>query len=195
MFRNRCRLTLAVLLIGAGTAQPQTLCRHEQVGEALAGLRQLQAEEALQFELRIKVLEAQPQGRPAVLSSPTIVTSRGQPALVAIGTSVPFPDGLVDKPQGWNISPARFAPVPSVDVGQTIKVVLGKLSGGRVRLDLTIERTEVEPGATDGLDVAGTCHRFLRAVELGKSVELPLQCDEQGGLRRWVEVTVLDPVP
>jgi hypothetical protein len=179
--------TIQYYPLGLALVVNQTADVHEEVAVFLAALRKLHAAEFRQYLVGIRLLETHGADEPCVLMSPQLAVTLGQTAMVRVGQEIPMRSYTVADLIGAQDAPLSGGTIP---VGKSVQAQLRCGPDGAFRLDLTYTEQEVAHAGKDGVDVGGSTHRFLRPVELGKVVKLPLQRDDSGTLRRWLEVTV-----
>ncbi len=207
--------TIQYFSLGLSLVVNQTQDVQEQIQNLLATLRRLQAKEDKEYQIEVKVYEVDRFGLQQYQSWPRITLIRGQLAYVSIGGTVLAREGsLQDLLSPVNCSPTTpvepsafvNAPLPdrpsprshvtaqpvALEVGTSLRVQVTAPTEGRLRLDATLQTSEMTEATPDGMRLVGQSYRFLKRVEPGKAVRLVLDRDSDGAAKRWLECTVTE---
>jgi hypothetical protein len=139
------------------------------------------------FTVELKVVEIR-DGKEQECCRPQVTFLEGAPAVVQIGNWVGLSQGCIDD----LVTHANYVPPEDrVRLGNTmrVKVVTAGVKD-LVRVDLSMEKSEVEMADKSCILLIGKSLRAVQKARLGKAVKLVLDKDAQGTARAWVEFTV-----
>jgi hypothetical protein len=196
----------------------QTPDVHEQIVDLLAVLRRLQQEVDRPYRLEARLVEVIPAGCETSRAFPKTTLVRGQPIHLSAGGLVTVRDGslkdflpaktdslgelehpgaVISAGSGVFSRPAVTPPAPplAVEVGLSLRAKVTSPAPGRLRLDATLETSEMTEATSEGMRLVGQTYRLINQVKLGQPVRLVLTRDERGGRTKWVEFTVSEVPP
>ena len=84
-----------------------------------------------------------------------------------------------------------FSP-DEVPIGTAMQGKVTKLADNRVRLDLTLEKSEVENAGKESLLIAAKTYQLAQRLQLGQRTKAILQNDAIGEAKLWLELTVTE---
>jgi hypothetical protein len=133
--------------------------------------------------LELKLVNA--KGR--IQACPRLTFLEGQPAVVDVGKCVALVDGSVED----LVSQANYVrPDNAVRLGCSFRVKATGLGQDRVRVDLSVRRSEVASASQSDIIVSTSCLRAIKQVKLGNVVRLTLDKNDQGTPGARVEFKV-----
>jgi hypothetical protein len=80
-----------------------------------------------------------------------------------------------------------------VQTGHTYRGRMTPVEKGRIRLDLELQRAELDEVNREGLVVAGQAYRIVRLVQPGQAAKVVLQRDADGRPQSWLDLTITEP--
>jgi RNA polymerase sigma factor (sigma-70 family) len=98
---------------------------------------------------------------------------------------------IVDGPQNLLANVIREE---KIKIGTFFDMRVRRLGGNKVRLVVSFQRNEVETCSVSEIRVLGSHVQVIQDVELRKPVKVVFQKDARGSARRWVEITVEQPI-
>jgi hypothetical protein len=145
-----------------------------------------QREKAYMMELSMK--ESRPGERDRTLHSVQLAFVEGKPAKVHVGSRFALNEGSIQD----LLTPAAVGPEDQVSLGNQVQVKVVGLKAGQVRVDLEVQRNDIETASKDGILIMGSNARMVRKVQLGKPVKLVLDRDDEGKARTRIEFKVTE---
>lgn len=153
-----------------------SLCVLAFAGVVLADQPEAKKENPVQYCLQVLVYELTPDGEETILSRPQVVTLEGQEAFVQVGGEIAIPPA---KEGGF---------VEYLTHGLTMRTKVNATKPGRVRLDLKVEKNEVDRSDKNGVRIAGKTLRCVETIRLGRSADF-LVGEDANGTETWVQIT------
>ena len=176
-----------------------------KVADLLASLRQLQDKQDNEYALEMKLVLAQEDGEPKETWLPKITEMQGRWFTLFQGKTVTLKDGSIqdllanteDKGSvvlltGKNVCPTKEDDVP---VGLVIRGKVTTLDAKLVRLDLIIQKSELDSASRDDIVVVGSSVRSAQRIPTGQAFNHVLQENEDGEPMVWLEVRVMAVQP
>jgi hypothetical protein len=118
----------------------------------------------------------------------SVAMVEGVMAVVHLGSSVTLHEGNV---KDLVTHASYIAPEDNkVQLGQKVQIKVVRADNGLVRMDLTLDRNEIEMASKDGIVVLGNSMRTVQKLKLGKVKIIVLNKDADGTASTWIEVKV-----
>jgi hypothetical protein len=147
------------------------------------------ADKSYIFELNL--IDNLPDGTSRNMRRAQMMLVAGKPASIHLGRQLALYDGTVqDLVSPVVVGSKNGASLVSLGVQLQVKVV--KLAKGYARVDLTLERNDVDTASKDGIVIKGDSLRVVRKVQLGKPVTLVLDKNDQDPARTRIEFKVTE---
>jgi hypothetical protein len=138
------------------------------------------------YIVELKLVEVRPGKPDHVLCAPKLQVVEGATATMHAGPEVALEHGSVRD----LLPPSASRGAEEVQLGSLVNVKVTRGGHGHARLDLSIQKVEVERATKNGLVMMGSGLRAVQKVHLGKVVKFPLEKDDHGATRCRVELTL-----
>jgi hypothetical protein len=214
---------LAMSLVVRNTKEVQ-----KQVADLLANLRKLQKIQDKEYALEMRLVEERDDGKRKETPLPRVTMMQGRWFTMFQGKTVTLKDGsiqdlLASALQKEPAAPKKASAVllqgswpqtrtleltdDDVPVGLVIRGKVTTLDSKNVRLDLIIQKNELDSASRDSIEVVGSSLRSAQRIAIGKSPERNgkltgelwfnhvLEEDDDGAPLVWLEVRVLAVQP
>jgi hypothetical protein len=132
------------------------------------------------YVLEVKVVKVRPDGKESCQTHPRVTFEESSPAVVHVGSILGLKEGSV---ADLMTPAASVPPADQVKMGSMFRVTVKALEKDRVRVDLCLQRHEVETASRTGIIVQGHTLRAVQQAQLGKWVKLTLNKDGAGATR------------
>jgi hypothetical protein len=126
-------------------------------------------------------------GKENIITCPKVTFDESQHPVVHIGRILSLAEGSVEDlvTQGNQV-----APTDQVKLGCVLQAKVTGLGKDMVRVDLSLQRNQVETASKSGIVVVGSSLRAVQKAHLGKWEKVNLGKDEQGTARTRIEFKV-----
>ena len=179
----------------------------KKVADFLQNLRQLQDRQDKEYVLEMKLVQAQEDADPKEFPLPRVTMLQGRWFTMFQGKTVTLKEGTIqdllangpEKEQavlleGSRTHTKKVEPTDDdVLVGVVIRGKVTTLASKLVRLDLVIQRNELDSASRDDIVVVGNSVRSAQRIGVGESFNHILEEDAEGTPLVWLEVRVTTP--
>jgi hypothetical protein len=145
------------------------------------------AETEKTFIIDLKFVEVPANGDKQVVTCPRLTFLEGKPAVVQVGNWMGLTHGNI---QDLTTHANYVSPEDRVRLGSQMRVKVTGLENDWLRVDLAVEKTDVEKADKKSIVVLGKSLRTVQRVRLDKPVKVILTKDRRGAAQSWVEFTV-----
>jgi hypothetical protein len=145
------------------------------------------AESEKAYIIDLKFVEVPANGDKQVMTCPRLTFLEGKPAVVQVGNWVGLTHGTI---QDLTTQTNYVSPEDRVRLGSQMRVKVTGLENDWLRVDLAVEKTDVEKADKKSIVVLGKSLRTVQRVRLDKPVKVILSKDKRGAAQSWVEFTV-----
>jgi hypothetical protein len=171
----------------------------KKVADLLANLRQLQEKQDKEYALEMKLVLAQEDGEPKETWLPKITEMQGRWFTLFQGKTVTLKDGSIqdllaattEKGEMVLLNGTLSTKEDDVLVGLVIRGKVTALDAKLVRLDLILQKSELDSASRDDIVVVGSSVRSAQRIPTGQAFNHVLQENEDGEPMVWLEVRVM----
>jgi hypothetical protein len=139
------------------------------------------------YIIDLKLVEVPADGDKQVTTCPRLTFPEGKPAVVQVGSWVGLTHGSI---QDLTAHANYVSPEDRVRLGSMMRVKVTGLENDWLRVDLALEKSELEKADKRSIVVLGKSLRTVQRVRLDKPVKVILNKDKRGAAQSWVEFTV-----
>jgi hypothetical protein len=180
--------TLQYFPLGLALVANQTAEVQEQIADLLAELRRLHAQEDKEYTLETRVKYLKP-GDFEMTQFPRITFLRGQCVNIVIADDVTIRDGSIRDFQTCWLQTAGLKP-ERLKTGLSLKAKVTAAAGGKLRLDVTLQKAELVEATRAGMQMSEQSDRVIRHVSPGETVKVVLSRNRKGQARSYLFLTL-----
>jgi RNA polymerase sigma factor (sigma-70 family) len=154
-------------------------------GDRQPSVVERQTRQSRQYWLQCMVVQAADDGKDfgkdgkgKVLALPRLTVEEAHEGFIQIGGQVP-------------VAAEKEGKVEYIPIGITARIKVRGSTGGKLRLEAVLERSEVERSGESGTRIRGVNVRSVDWVKLGEPVKLVLEKDDHGQPRLWARIEVI----
>jgi thioredoxin-related protein len=175
----------------------------KKVVDLLNNLRQLQDQQCKEYCLEMKLVQAQEDGEPKEFPLPRVTMMQGRWFTMFQGKTVTLKEGTIqdllaetaEKTLAVRVADKNVLPTKEDDVlvGVVIRAKVATLAAKLVRLDLVIQKNELDSASRDDIVVVGNSVRSAQRIPTGEAFNHVLDEDADGNPLLWLEMRVTTP--